>query len=76
MTAKVLKFDPVIVGEGFRFDPDELLEAAKGQGFVTLAILGATEDGSFWVSGNANAGETLVLMERAKAVIVFGDDDA
>ena len=38
MTAKVLKFDPVVVGDGYRFDADELLEAAKGQGFVTLTL--------------------------------------
>lgn len=70
----VVKFDPVIVGEGFRFDADELLEAAKGQGFTTLAILGELEDGTIWVSGSTNAGETLVLMEKAKHQIVFGDD--
>lgn len=74
MTATVLKFDPVIVGDGFRFDADEILEQAKGQGFSTLAVLGITEDGAFWLSGNANAGEVLVLMERAKHLIVFGDD--
>ena len=74
MTAEVVKLEPVQVGEGFRFDPDELLDAAKGQGFATLAILGERGDGSFWVSGSANAGETLILMERAKRQIVFGED--
>lgn len=74
MTSNVLKFDPVIVGEGFCFDADEILEAAKGRGFVTLAILAEMEDGTFWVSGSANAGETLVLMEKAKHQIVFGDE--
>ena len=70
----VLKFDPVVVGEGFRFDTDEILEAAKGQKFSRLCILGDLEDGSIWVSGSANAGETLVLMEMAKRVIVFGEE--
>lgn len=70
----VVKFEPVLVGEGFRFDPDELLEAAKGQGFTTVAILGQMEDGSYWVSGSANAGETLILIERAKHQIIFGDE--
>lgn len=73
--SNVVKFDPVVVGEGYRFDPDELLEAAKGQGFETLAILGQLPDGTYWVSGSSNAGETLVLMERAKHQIVFGDDE-
>jgi hypothetical protein len=72
--AKVVKFEPVVVGEGFRFDADEILDAAKGQEFTILAILGELEDGTIWVSGTANAGETMVLMERAKRQIVFGDD--
>lgn len=74
LTAKVIKFDPVVVGEGFRFDPDDILEGAKGQGFSTLAILAETEDGEIWISGSANAGETLILMERAKRQIVFGGE--
>lgn len=72
--SEVVKFQPVEVGEGFRFDHDAILEAAKGQGFTTVAVLGQLEDGSFWVSGSANAGETLILMERAKRKICFGDE--
>jgi len=72
--SNVLKFDPVVVGEGFRFDPDVILEAAKGHGLTMLAILGECPDGTIYIAGSANAGETLVLMERAKHQIVFGDD--
>lgn len=70
----VRKLELVEVGEGFRFDPDETLEAAKGQGFETITIIGELSDGSLWVSGSANAGETLILLERAKHSLVFGDD--
>ena len=73
MTAKVVKLEPVEVGAGFRFDADEILELAKGQEFTTLCIIGQLEDGTVWVTGNANAGETLVLMERAKHQLVFED---
>jgi hypothetical protein len=72
--SNIVKLEPVEVGEGYRFDPDEILEAAKGQGFQMIAVLGELDDGSFWVSGSANAGETLVLMERAKHQIVFGKE--
>lgn len=72
MSATVHKLELVEVGEGFRFDPDELLEAAKGQGFTKLAILAQNPDGTLWVSGTANAGETLILMELAKHQIVHG----
>lgn len=70
----VHKFEPVEIGEGFRFDPDELLEAAKGQGFTNLVILGELPDGEVWVSGMANAGESLIMIERAKRQIVFGEE--
>lgn len=70
--AEVIKFRPVEIGNDYRFDPDQTLDAAKGQGFTIIAIVGQLEDGSFWVSGSANAGETLVLLERAKHQIVFG----
>ena len=72
--SEVVKLQPVEVGEGFRFDPDAILEAAKGKGFTTVVVLGQLEDGSFWVSGSANAGETLILMERAKRQICFGEE--
>ncbi len=74
MTAKVIKFEPATIGEGYRFDPDEILEESKGQDFTTLAILGETEDGAIWVSGNSNVGEILILLERAKRHLVFGED--
>ncbi len=62
------------VGAGYREDPDTMLEAAKGQGFRTLAIIGELEDDTIWISGSANAGETLILMERAKHDLVFPSD--
>lgn len=72
--SNVVKLEPVEIGEGYRFDADAILEAAKGAGFTRLAILGDLEDGSVWVSGNANAGEILVLMEMAKRQLVFGEE--
>lgn len=68
----VTKLELVEVGEGFRFDPDDLLEAAKGQKFTRLAILAENEDGTLWVSGTANAGETVILIELAKHQIIHG----
>jgi len=71
--AEVHKLKPEIVGDGYRFDADEILEDAKGAEFVTLAIIAEYVDGGIYIAGNANGGETLVLMERAKEKIVFGD---
>lgn len=72
MSAEVTKLELVEVGEGFRFDPDELLDAAKGQNFTRLAILAQNPDGTLWVSGSANAGETVILIELAKHQIIHG----
>jgi len=72
---EVVKFDPIVVGEGFRFDPDEMLEGIKGRGYATVCVLAEKEDGELEVFGNANAGETLILIERAKHQIVFGASD-
>ncbi|RUU80014.1 hypothetical protein [Mesorhizobium sp. M7A.F.Ca.MR.362.00.0.0] len=72
--SNVVKLEPVEVGASFRFDPDQILEEAKGQEFTCLAVLAQTEDGEIWVTGNANVGEILVLMERAKQQLLFGED--
>lgn len=72
--ADIHKLELVTVGENYRFEADDLLEAAKGNGFVTLAIIGELADGSSWISGTANAGETIILMERAKHHLIFGED--
>jgi hypothetical protein len=74
MTAEIVQLNPETVGDEYRFDPDQVLEDAKGQGFVTLMVLAQNEAGDIWITGNANVGETLVLMERAKHHLVFGDD--
>lgn len=68
--AEIVQFKPVEVGEGYRFEPNVILEAAKDQGFTTLAIIGQLEDGSIWISGSTNAGETLILMEKAKRQVI------
>jgi hypothetical protein len=70
MSDNVVKFEPEVVGEGFRFDPDEILDKAKGQGFTSVVIIGELPDGETWVSSAANGGESLILIERAKLQII------
>lgn len=69
----VTKLQLVEVGENFRFDPDDILEKAKGRGFTKVAVIAQNPDGTTWISGSANAGETLILMELAKHKIVHGE---
>lgn len=70
----VVKLELVEMGESLRFNPDETLEAAKGQDFVTLLVIGELADGSSFISGNCNTGEALVTMERVKHSLIFEDD--
>ena len=72
--SEVVAFKPALVGEDYRFDADAILEAAKGQGFQNIVIIGELESGELWVSSAANAGEALILMEKAKRNIIFGED--
>lgn len=67
-----MKLELVEVGEDYRFEPDVLLEAAKGQGFTNLVIIGEMpdDDATLWVSSMANAGQALILMERAKLKVI------
>lgn len=73
MSEKVVKFEPVVVGSDYRFDPDEILENAKGHDFQTVAVLAINQDGTMWISGSANAGEIMILMEKSKNHIVSGE---
>lgn len=69
----VTKLELVEVGENFRFGPDDILEKAKGRGFTKVSVIAQNPDGTIWVSGSSNAGETLILMELAKHKIVHGE---
>ena len=69
--AKVINFRPVSVGEGFRYDPRELLEKARAMDYDTLVIIGE-KNGVITLDRNANKGETVVLLEKTKHLLVFG----
>lgn len=68
----VHKLELVTVGEDFRFDPNAILDAAKGQGLLNVVIVGELPDGDLWVSSASGAGVAMILMERAKLQIIQG----
>lgn len=74
--SNVVKLELVEVGADFRFDAGQLLEAAKGARFERMAIIGRLECGQLYVAGTANAGETTILLEQAKHMLIFGRDAA
>lgn len=72
MASNVVPLELVEVGENYRIDGDKILEAAKGQKWHRMAVIGQLESGEMYIACTANAGEMLILMETAKHDIVFG----
>lgn len=74
MSAEVVKLVPDTVGDGFRFEVRDILDVASEAGLVDAIVIGIDADGDLYVSSNINGGQSLVLIERAKRLIVFGED--
>lgn len=71
MTATVLRLVPNEVGDGYRFEADQILEGAKGCKFTNLVIIGEIEgEEDLYIGGMASAGESMILIERAKMDII------
>jgi hypothetical protein len=69
--SNVVPLDPNLVGDGYRFDPDEVLEGAKGQEFTDLCIIGRLPNNkTIWLSSTAGFAETLLMLERAKLKLI------
>lgn len=71
--SNVVKLVPEEVGAGYQFDSDEVLRAALEKKMTSIVIIGELPDGELWCSSAVNAGEALVLMEKAKRLICFGE---
>lgn len=74
MSDNVLRLVPDLIGEDVDLGAKNVLEEAVEFGLDTVVVIGETEDGEIYVAGSRNAGTSLVLIERAKHKLVFGDD--
>lgn len=68
--SNVVQLQLVEIGDGVRLDADKILDAAKGHAFDRLLIVGQQSDGQMYVAGTTGAGESMILIELAKRVIV------
>jgi hypothetical protein len=71
---EVREFKPEVVSNGRHFEPDYILEKAKGNGFVSVVVIAEMDNGETWVSASEGQGDAMLLLERAKRIIVFGED--
>lgn len=64
------------VGDGYRFDANTVLDAAKDHDFSSFVLIGQfsdaekNEDEGLYIAGNCNLGEVLVLLELAKLQMI------
>ena len=73
MIDNVVLLVPDEVGSGYQFDSNEVLNAALDKEMTSIVIIGELPDGELWCSSAVNAGEALILMEKAKRLICFGE---
>ena len=62
------------VGDHYRVEAKTVLGRALDYEFERMVVLGRLENGDLYVAGTANAGESLILIEQARHLIVFGHD--
>ena len=75
MTAEIVSLVVNEAGENWRVPDDQVLEAAKGNSFHRLLVVGEYEDSDdLYIAGSCNSGESLILLERVKHYIVFGGE--
>lgn len=70
MADNVVALKLVEIGEGVVLDGRQVLQAAIDAGLRRVVVIGEMADGEEWVSSNVNAGESLIMIERAKRVII------
>lgn len=73
--SKITNFIPKIVGDNYVFKPDDVLEQAKGNDFINLLVIGEKDDGELYVAGNVGTDKSISFLERAKHLILFGENE-
>jgi hypothetical protein len=65
MSAEIVHLHPGAVGESFRIEPDQVLDAAKDK-MATVVVLGLDRNGELYLASSDGAERAYFLMERAK----------
>ena len=74
MADNVVALKLVEIGEGVVLDGRQVMQAAIDAGLRRVVVIGEMADGEEWVSSNVNAGESLIMIERARNFIVTRKD--
>lgn len=74
MTDNVIKLVPDSVGEAYEVQVVDVLDGAAQEGLIMVGVIGYDADGGLFVAGSHSDGELVMLLERAKHYILFGED--
>ena len=58
-----------VVDDEHHFEPEFILDRAKGNGFIEVVVVGRFPDGFLWVSSSDGGSKTFDLLDSAKALI-------
>lgn len=70
---EVVKLQPVTSGAHL-ISAEEALERMSRLELVAVAIIGQDESGKWFIGGNCDQGQAMIMFERAKHMIVFDED--
>jgi hypothetical protein len=76
MSAKLLSFPAGrVVGAGTKMSAAKVLSGARKVGLDECVVLGYGQDGEIYAASTEGPGDTLWLMEQAKAWLLRGGED-
>ncbi len=70
MTAQILKLVPNDVGEAFKFEVNQILDATKERNLEQVVTIGYDENGELDLAGTLSIEKTLMLLHKAIKFIV------
>jgi hypothetical protein len=73
MTDNVIQLVPDSVGEAYEVQVVDVLDGAAAEGLTMVGVIGYDADGGLFVAGSHGDGELIMLLERAKHYILFGE---
>ena len=72
MTDNIVTLVPDSVGDDFKFDPEQVLDACRGK-YTDLVVIGEDENGELFIHATSNLSRANLMMDIVKARLVSGD---
>lgn len=73
MTDNVIHLVPDSIGDAYVVQVSDVLDGAVAEGLTMVGVIGYDAGGGVFVAGSHSDGELIMLLERAKHYILFGE---